>query len=150
MSTSHTTTGPSEPIGANKISRGTLAYICARHRQRQYDLVIREFKKSGLTQKQLADRLGSTPDVISRLFARPSNWEADTFARLMFAISGAVPSYGVTYPFRPRAAVSPAATESAGKTGEPWIVTFSFSKNLNIRPTTGTNVIPFPHDRAVA
>lgn len=100
MSTSQIMPGLSEPVGSDKISQGTLAYICARNRQRQYDIVIREFKKSGITQKELADRLGSTPDVVSRLLARPGNWEADTFAKLMFAISGAVIFYGSTHPFK--------------------------------------------------
>jgi hypothetical protein len=98
MSTSQTT-GLSEPVGTDKISIGTLAYIRARHRQRQYDLVIREFKKSSLTQADLARRLGKSPEIISRLLARPSNWEADTFADLLFAISGGVAKIEVAHPF---------------------------------------------------
>jgi transcriptional regulator with XRE-family HTH domain len=98
MSTSQTT-GLSEPVGTDKISIGTLGYVRARHRQRQYDLVIREFKKSGLTQADLARRLGKSPEVISRLLARPSNWEADTFADLLFATSGAVAKIEVVHLF---------------------------------------------------
>jgi transcriptional regulator with XRE-family HTH domain len=101
MSTSQTT-GLSEPVGADKISVGTLGYIRARHRQRAYDLVIREFKKSGMTQADLARRLGKSPEVISRLLARPSNWEADTFSDLLFAISGAIASYRAEYPLSQR------------------------------------------------
>jgi hypothetical protein len=67
-------------------------------------LVIKEFKNSKITQKQLADRLAKGQDVISRLLARPQNWEADTFAELMFGISGAVPSYRAEHPFRPHSA----------------------------------------------
>ena len=100
MSTSQTTFGPFEPVGSDKISIAILSYVCARNRQRQFDLVVREFKKSGLSQKELADRIGSTADVISRVLARPRNWEADTFARLMFGISGAMPVYQADYPFR--------------------------------------------------
>lgn len=98
MSTSQTTE-LCEPLGTAKISTGTLAYVCARHRQRQYDLVIKQFKKSGMTQADLARRLGKSPEVISRLLARPGNWESDTFSELLFGISGGVASYRVDYPF---------------------------------------------------
>lgn len=107
MSTSQTT-GLSEPIGADKISVGTLGYIRARHRQRAYDLVIKEFKKSGITQADLARRLGKSPEVISRLLARPTNWEADTFSDLLFAISGAIASYRAEYPLSQRIQEIPA------------------------------------------
>jgi len=103
MSTSQTT-GLSEPVGTDKISVGTLGYVRARHRQRQYDLLVREFKKSGITQADLARRLGKSPEVVSRLLARPSNLGADTFADLLFAISGAVVKMEITHPF---AAVEP-------------------------------------------
>jgi len=36
------------------------------------------------------------------LLARPSNWESDTFAKLLFAISGSVPMYEAAHPFRPQ------------------------------------------------
>jgi transcriptional regulator with XRE-family HTH domain len=72
-----------------------------------YDIVIREFKKSGLTQAQLADRLGKTPDVICRLLSRPGNWESNTFADLMFGISGAVPTFSIQHPLETPASVAP-------------------------------------------
>jgi hypothetical protein len=97
MSTSQTT-GLSKPTGSTKISLGTLGYICARNRQRAYDLVIKEFKKSGLTQADLARRLDKGAEVISRLLSRPRNWELDTFSELLFAISGAVVTYSLAYP----------------------------------------------------
>ena len=98
------TTGLSEPVGSAKISLGTLGYVRARNRQRQYDLVIREFKRSGMAQAELARRLGKSPEVISRLLARPTNWEADTFADLLFGISGAVPAYRIEHPVSSQAA----------------------------------------------
>jgi hypothetical protein len=97
MSTSRTT-GLSEPTGSTKISLGTLGYICARNRQRAYDLLIKEFKKSRLTQADLARRLGKRAEVISRLLSRPRNWELDTFSALLFAISGGVVTYSLGYP----------------------------------------------------
>ena len=97
MSTSRTTR-LSEPTGSEKISIGTLGYVRARHRQRAYDLVIREFKRSGITRADLARRLGKGQDVISRLLSRPQNWELDTLCDLVFAISGTVPAYGTSFP----------------------------------------------------
>jgi hypothetical protein len=85
-------------MGTDKISVGTLGYICARNRQRQYDLVIKELKQSGIKQADLARRLDKAPEVICRLLARPGNWEADTFSELLFAISGAVALYQVDHP----------------------------------------------------
>ena len=111
MNTSQTI-GLCEPSGSAKISAGTLGYVCARHRQRQYDLVIREFKKSGLTQADLARRLGKSREVISRLLARPGNWESDTFSELLFGISGAVPTYRVHYPLSRRASDSAASSKA--------------------------------------
>lgn len=107
MTTSQTT-GLSEPVGTAKISIGTLGYIRTRHRQRQYDVVIKEFKKSGLTQKDLGMRLGKAPEVISRLLARPQNWESDTFCDLLFAISGAVAAYRAEFPLSKRVQEIPA------------------------------------------
>jgi len=89
MSTS-VTTGLSEPIGSEKISIGTLGYVRTRNRQRLYDLVIGEFKKSGLRNIDLANRLGKAPEVVHRLLSRPQNWEGDTLSDLLFAICGGV------------------------------------------------------------
>jgi transcriptional regulator with XRE-family HTH domain len=87
-----------KPIGDSKISAGTLAYINARTLMRAYTLVIKELKQSGMTQAQLAKRLGKAPEVISRMLNRPSNWELKTFSELLFAISGAVLTFSVTHP----------------------------------------------------
>jgi hypothetical protein len=99
MNTSQTTIGLFKPTADKKIPLGTFAYINARNRQRAYDIVIREFEASGITQVTLADRMGKSPEVVCRLLSRPQNWESDTFSSLLFAISGAVPKYGLTYLF---------------------------------------------------
>jgi hypothetical protein len=113
MSTSQTS-GLSEPTGSAKISSGVLGYIRSRYRQRQYDLVIREFKKSGISQADLARRLDKSPEVISRLLARPGNWESDTFSDLLFAISGAVASLRADHPLAvPSSAVTNVSILSA-------------------------------------
>src|SRR5262245_56688638 len=79
------TTSLAEPTGTGKISRGTLTYVRGRNQHRAYDLVIRELKKSGITQADLARRLDKGQDAISRLLSRPRNWELDTLSDLLFA-----------------------------------------------------------------
>ena len=95
MSTSQTT-GLFEPIGTDKISLGTLGYIRARVRQRAFELIVREFKKSGLSQADFARRLGKAPEVVSRLLNRPRNLELDTFSDMLFAATGSIPSFEAT------------------------------------------------------
>jgi hypothetical protein len=88
----------SKPEGAGRIPLGTLGYFRARNKWRVYDLVLREFKKSELSQADLARRLGKRPEVISRLLGAPGNWGLDTVSDLLFAIAGGEPVYGVAYP----------------------------------------------------
>jgi hypothetical protein len=124
MSTSAKTPWLSKPQGDEKISEGTLGYITARIRQRAYDLVVREFKKSGITQATLARRWGKAPEVVSRFLARPGNWELDTFTEALFVINGAIPSFSTTHaaeqiisasrPMPPRAQASTADTFKVG------------------------------------
>jgi hypothetical protein len=131
------TGGLLEPAGTDKISQGTLGYICTRNRQRQYDLVIREFKKSGLTQAVLARRLGKSPEVVNRLLARPGNWEADTFAELMFGISGAVPGYRADYPLR--RAETTASQQAAGSIKDRLsVILADLPKGIRQQTATGT------------
>ena len=92
------TSSLSKPETDDKISAGTLRYMAVRNRQKAFDLVIKEFKKSGISQATLGRRLGKAPEVISRLLARPRNWELDTFSELMFGISGVQPHYSVSLP----------------------------------------------------
>ncbi len=87
--TTSPTTSLFDPKSTDKISAGTFAYISARNRQNLYNLIIKEFKKSGLTQADLARRLGKTTDLVSRWFSRPRNMEVDTASEILFAISGA-------------------------------------------------------------
>jgi hypothetical protein len=92
------TTGLSKPEGSTKISPGTLSYICARNRQRAYNLVIKELKDSGISQADLSRRLDWDPALTSRVLNRPRNWEIDTFSCLLFGISGAVPTFEADHP----------------------------------------------------
>jgi transcriptional regulator with XRE-family HTH domain len=97
MSTSPTST-LFEPTGAVKIPFSTLAYFRARLKHRIYNLIIREFKKSGLSQADLGRRLNKKPAQLSRLLSGPGNLTVDTFSDLLFAISGAEPGLSIDYP----------------------------------------------------
>jgi hypothetical protein len=96
--TAMTTTRLSNPTGDNRVPLGTLGYFQARNKRRAYSLVMKEFRKSGLSQADLARRLGKGPDVVCRLLGGPGNWTLDTVSDLLFAISGAAPTLGVEYP----------------------------------------------------
>jgi cyanate lyase len=85
-----------KPRASDKISLGTLGYVRARNKQRAYSLIIREFKKSGLSQADLAKRLGKGTDVICRLLSRPGNWGLDTFSDLLFGITGSLANFAAT------------------------------------------------------
>ena len=96
--TTYLITTPFKPTGAERIPKGTFGYFRARNRHRLYSLFIKEFKASGLTQADLARRLGKKPEIVCRLLATPGNLRADTLSDLLFAISGAQPTYGLNYP----------------------------------------------------
>jgi hypothetical protein len=72
----------------------------ARAKRHAYDLVMREFKKSGITRAELARRLFGSKgaDRISRMLGGPGNWTIKTMSDLLFAISAGEPTYGIAYP----------------------------------------------------
>jgi hypothetical protein len=88
-----------DPTGAAKLSLSTLDYMRRLNRQRAYELVRREFQRSGISEVELAGRLGKSKDAVAGLLNRPQNWDLDTVSDLLYAISGAVPGYVTTYPF---------------------------------------------------
>jgi hypothetical protein len=90
----------SEPSGSDRIPIGTLGYLRARNKQRIYSLVVDEFKRSGLSQADLARRLGKNPDIVCRWLAAPGNWTLNTISDFLFAISGAEAVYGRNYPLK--------------------------------------------------
>jgi hypothetical protein len=100
MNTSRTTQRLSEPVGAEPIPPATLEYMRTRNRLRLFDLIHKELRRSGVTRAQLAKRMGRGLDRISHLLGAPGNWTLDTASDLLFAISGAEISYGVSHPLR--------------------------------------------------
>ena len=97
------------PRDGQKTPFVTLAYFRQRQRNRLFDLVHAEFRKSGLTQAELARRMGRRPEVVSRMLGAPGNWRLDTVSDLLFAISGAEAAFTTRYPM----------AESAPDAGEP-------------------------------
>ena len=112
MTTSPTTL-LSKPEGDTKLRRPTLAYVMKRGRQQAYNLIVSEFKKSGISQATLARRLGKGTDQVSRLLRRPSNIEIDTLAAVLFALTGGLVTYDQVCPSQG----SDLKFEEAGKTG---------------------------------
>lgn len=75
----------------------------ARAKRHAYNLVMREFKKSGITKAELARRLGKGADRVSRMLGGPGNWTINTVSDLLFAISASEPKWDLIYPLdRPR------------------------------------------------
>jgi|GEM_PF-2029745 len=95
--TTYQTSSLSNPVGDEEIPLGTLAYMRARYKGRMHEVVLEEFRKSGITQATLARRLGVAPEIISRRLGAPGNWRMDTASDLLFGISGAEPIKGVRY-----------------------------------------------------
>jgi hypothetical protein len=92
------TTSLSKPTGDDEVPFDTYSYFRARAKRFAYDIVIKEFKKSGISKATLARRLGKGADRVSKMLAGPGNWTIDTLAELLFAISGGVPTFAVSYP----------------------------------------------------
>lgn len=106
------TTSPSEEPETARISRGDLAFICARNQHEAHNLLLRSLKQSGMSQKELAIRTGIDQAVISRLLRRPRNMELNTFSKLLYGACGAalvfLPAYSQTQ--------NTTASEIAGET----------------------------------
>lgn len=88
----------SEPVGSERVPAGNLEYFRARHRHRVYDMIVDELLASGISKADLAKRLGASPARISRVLGAPSNLTLDTLSDLLFATSGAEPTYAIAYP----------------------------------------------------
>ena len=71
------------------IPLGKLAYLRERTRNVLYDFIIKKFleaEKNGLSQAELARRIGKRPEVVSRWLGSPGNWRIDTISDLLVGI----------------------------------------------------------------
>lgn len=67
---------------------------------RMFDIVHAEFKRSGISQAELAARMRKDPGQLNRLLGAPGNWTQDTSSDLLWAISGARLVYALEYPMQ--------------------------------------------------
>ena len=75
----------------NRASRDRADYGFARLRDQMFDAVTalwRRRKAEGLTQKELAARIGRDPAWVSRNLAAPGNWTLRTAGELIQALDG--------------------------------------------------------------
>jgi hypothetical protein len=98
MPTSRTTFVLSDPTGREPLPPGVLQYMQTRNRMHAFTLVQQEFERSGITQAELAARLGKGADVVCRILGAPGNWTLDTVSDYLWAISGAEIQYKLSYP----------------------------------------------------
>lgn len=107
------------PRDGQKTPFVTLAYFRQRQRNRLFDLVHAEFRKSGLTQAELARRMGRRPEVVSRMLGAPGNWRLDTVSDLLFAISGAEAAFTTRYPMAESAPDAAAPADAVATPAAP-------------------------------
>jgi hypothetical protein len=86
------------PDNPERTSLDAEAYMRARNQSLAHQMILAEFKRSGISQTELAKRTGKGTDVISRLIGRPGNWTLNTLSDLLFAMSAAAPSYSLCFP----------------------------------------------------
>ena len=98
MSTSPTTTTLLNPEPGRRVPEATLAYFRTRNKMRAFSLVHDELERSGISQAELAVRMGKSRTRICRLLGSPGNWTHDTESDLLFAISGAEIQRTASYP----------------------------------------------------
>ena len=99
MITSKKTTTMYKPIDGEKIPDWTVSYFRQRNKNRVHSLILSELKKAGVSQAELARRLGKKPDVICRWIGAAGNWTLDTVSDLLFAINGNEVDYSTCDPF---------------------------------------------------
>lgn len=79
----------SEIEAGRPIPLGKLAYLRERTRNVLYDFIVTKFIKAseqGLSQAELARRIGKKPEVINRWLSSPGNWRIDTISDLLVGI----------------------------------------------------------------
>jgi hypothetical protein len=98
MPTSRTTSRLSKPEGRKRVPESTLVYVRARNRMRAFTAVLKEFDASGISQSELAARLGKSTSRVCKWLGAPGNWELDTISDLVFALTGGAITFTVALP----------------------------------------------------
>jgi hypothetical protein len=77
-----------DELKAGPLSAESRAYIGQRAKNEFYDFVLDKFRESGLSQVELARRIGGRTDSLNRLLRNPGNWRLETGAVLLAGICG--------------------------------------------------------------
>lgn len=88
MTTSLKRPSLSRPKQGERVPLYNLAYVRARNRNKANSFLLKMFRESGLTKKDIADLLGKKPEQITRWLAGPGNLTLDTISDLVFAMQG--------------------------------------------------------------
>ena len=72
------------------LSKAEFAYFRSRLKNRIHDIVVNYYlqlqKEEGLTKAELARRLDTRPEQITRWLSAPGNWQLDTMSNLLLAM----------------------------------------------------------------
>lgn len=134
MSISRNPTRLSDPNRGGKISGLDLAYIRTRHRLEAFKTVQNEFQRSGISQVELAERLGKDRGRLSKLLGAPGNWTLDTVAELLWAISGSRAVFALDYPLE----------KSARNDNRPHWIENAHDVRISNTATTSTSTYAIP------
>lgn len=88
----------SRPENLRQIPDTEFAYICARNQHQAHNLLMKQIKQSGYTQKQIAKITGIDEAALSRLLRRPRNVEINTISKILYAVSGAALGLSPSFP----------------------------------------------------
>lgn len=88
-----------KPTGDDAVPDGTKAYFATRARLHMHNLILQEFKQSGINRATLARRMAVAPEIVTRLLNAPTNITVTTAAKMLFAMAGREPTFGVHDPF---------------------------------------------------
>jgi predicted transcriptional regulator len=84
----------------NKISGPNLVYMQTRNRLHVFSVVHQSLKKSGITNEELANRLGVSKDLIPQILGTPGDWTLDVVSDILAAIGKEISYSVVDIPFR--------------------------------------------------
>jgi DNA-binding phage protein len=88
-------------VNSNNVnwSKAEFAYFQARLKNRIHDIVVNHYlhlqKEEGLTKAELARRLKTRPEQITRWLSAPGNWQLDTVSNLLLAMQ-AEPDFSIS------------------------------------------------------
>jgi len=90
---------PCKPSENEVISSYELGLVKGMAKNAAHELLLRELRASGLTQKEIARRLRKQPAVISRLIGSGKNLTIATLAELVFAMNGKILTFSTESAF---------------------------------------------------